>query len=162
MTAVKKDVPDRISKGSVPVLKRLALLNKTEWHAVLATASGRTPYTSLVAFALTPDNKGILFATPKDSTKHRNMLQNKNVSLLIDTRSNQKKDYLHAESLTILGTVTVLRKNAGGKALATVLAKKHPGLSGFIKSPKTAVMLVKITACLHVSKFQEVSVWKAA
>jgi hypothetical protein len=162
MAAVKKIIPDRISKGSVPALERLALLNKTQWHAVLATASGRLPYTSLVAFALTPDGKSLLFATPRISTKYNNLQKNKNVSLLIDSRSNRKKDYLGAESITIMGLATVLKKSLERKVHAEALAKKHPGLSAFINSPKTALIRVEITACLHVGKFQEVSVWKAS
>jgi nitroimidazol reductase NimA-like FMN-containing flavoprotein (pyridoxamine 5'-phosphate oxidase superfamily) len=161
MATVKKTIPDKISKGSIPALKRLAILDKTQWHAVLATASGNIPYTSLVAFALTSDGKSLLFATPKISTKYKNILKNKKVSLLIDSRSNLKKDYLGAESITIVGTAETVKKNAAAKVFAEVLAKKHPGLSDFIKSPKTALVLVKITACLHVSKFQQVSVWKA-
>jgi len=161
MAGAKKTIPNKISKGSIPVLKRLAILNKTQWHAVLATASGTTPYTSLVAFALTPDEQGLLFATPKSSTKYNNILKNKKISLLIDTRSNRVKDYLGAEAITILGIAKTVKKNTSGSELAEVLAKKHPGLSEFIQSPKTALIRVEITVCLHVSKFQKVSVWKA-
>lgn len=161
MAAVKKAIPDCISKGSVPALQRLAMLNKTQWHAVLATASGKLPYTSLVAFALTPDGKNLLFATPRISTKYNNLQKNRNVSLLIDSRTNRKKDYLGAESITILGLAAVVRKGRERTGSAETLAKKHPGLSAFIHSPKTALIRVEIKTCLHVSKFQEVSAWKA-
>ena len=93
-----KPLPIKVSKGNVSVLERLHLLNKTQKHAVLATDSDGQPYTSLIAYALTSDMKGIVFATPKDTSKYRNILKNRRVSLLIDTRSNTEKDYMGATS----------------------------------------------------------------
>jgi hypothetical protein len=52
-------------------------------------ATGRTgPLVSLVAFVLTKDRKGIVFATPMATAKYRNMGKDSKVSLLIDTREN--------------------------------------------------------------------------
>ena len=54
-TKTAEPIPTRVSKSSVPVINRLRILNKTQMHAVLATDSNGQPYTSLIAFALTPD-----------------------------------------------------------------------------------------------------------
>lgn len=100
MKKSEKPVPDKVSKGNIYVPDRLSILNKTQPHAVLATDSDGQPYTSLIAFALTPDMKGVVFATPKSTRKYKNILKNKYVSLLIDTRSNTETDYMNAESVT--------------------------------------------------------------
>jgi nitroimidazol reductase NimA-like FMN-containing flavoprotein (pyridoxamine 5'-phosphate oxidase superfamily) len=160
MVTFKKSIPERVSKGSVSVSDRIKALNKTQPHAVLATALNGKPYTSLVAFALTTDGKGILFATPKASTKYRNIVKNKHVSLLIDTRSNTGKDYMKAESITILGTARPLRDKSALQEATDILAGKHPALSQFIRSPKTALILVEAAVCMHVTRFQSVTVWK--
>jgi heme iron utilization protein len=81
----------------VPVLERLSARDKDQLHAILATESDGQPYTSMIAYALTPDNKGIVFATPRKTRKYKNILKNNRVSLLIDTRSNTQKDYMNAE-----------------------------------------------------------------
>jgi nitroimidazol reductase NimA-like FMN-containing flavoprotein (pyridoxamine 5'-phosphate oxidase superfamily) len=128
-------------------------------HAVLATDSDGKPYTSLIAYALTPDLKGIIFSTPKTTRKYKNILRNNHVSLLIDTRSNTKKDYMSAESVTIIGNARPVRRRKEWLELAQVLKKKHPELSEFIDSPETAGVFVKITRCIHVTKFQSVSEW---
>jgi hypothetical protein len=65
----KELIPDRVKKGSAPILERLNALDKGQLHAVLATALDGQPYTSMIAYALTPDKKGILFATPRKTQK---------------------------------------------------------------------------------------------
>ena len=62
-------VPDRVKKGTAPVLERLNALDKDQLHAVLATALDGQPYTSMIAYALSPDKKGIVFITPQKTRK---------------------------------------------------------------------------------------------
>lgn len=160
MGTSSRSLPDRISRGCVSVPERLKALNKKQRHAVLATVSKGRPYTSLVAFALTSDGTGMVFATPKASTKYKNIRKDKHVSLLIDTRSNTAKDYMKSESITIQGTAKPLRDKSALQEATHILAGKHPDLSQFIRSPKTALILVEASVCMHVTGFQSVTVWK--
>jgi nitroimidazol reductase NimA-like FMN-containing flavoprotein (pyridoxamine 5'-phosphate oxidase superfamily) len=159
MKKSKESLPDRIKKGTISVLDRLNALDKDQLHAVLATDSDGQPYTSMIAYALTPDKKGIVFATPRKTQKYKNILKNNRVSLLIDTRSNTEKDYMSAESLTILGNAKRVRKGGKWSVLAGVLMQKHPNLNEIIRSPETKLIFVKITRCIHVTRFQTVSEW---
>jgi nitroimidazol reductase NimA-like FMN-containing flavoprotein (pyridoxamine 5'-phosphate oxidase superfamily) len=154
-------IPAMTSRGAVPVLARMKRLDRTQRHAVLATASNDRPHASLVAFALTPDQRGLLFATPKGTTKYRNMIKNSRVSLLVDNRGNSTEDYLGAEAMTIFGRAREVRRKQVRTESSTVLARKHPALAEFINAPTTALMLVKIDRCLHISRFQTISEWKA-
>jgi len=157
----EESIPDRVKKGSAPILERLNALDKDQLHAVLATESDGQPYTSMIAYALTPDKKGIVFITPQKTRKYKNILKNNNVSLLIDTRSNTEKDYMSAESLTILGNAFPVRKGEKWSELIRALIHKHPRLNEVIHSAETRLILVKITRCIHVSRFQTVSEWIA-
>jgi nitroimidazol reductase NimA-like FMN-containing flavoprotein (pyridoxamine 5'-phosphate oxidase superfamily) len=159
MKKTAEPIPTRVSKSSVPVINRLRILNKTQMHAVLATDCNGQPYASLIAYALTPDMKGVVFATPKSTRKYKNILRNSHVSLLIDTRSNTKKDYMDAESITIIGKACPLRRGKRWSDLAGILKRKHTELSEFINSQETALVLVQITKGIHVTKFQSVSEW---
>jgi nitroimidazol reductase NimA-like FMN-containing flavoprotein (pyridoxamine 5'-phosphate oxidase superfamily) len=159
---LKTAIPDRVRKGTISVAERVSVLDKTCPHAVLATDAAGQPYTSLVAYALTPDMKGVLFATPKATRKYRNILNNPRVSLLIDTRTNTPKDYMKAESVTILGNARPIRRGKTRTELAEIFLKKHPKLEGIIHSRETALIFVQITMCIHVTKFQTVSVWDVA
>jgi heme iron utilization protein len=152
-------IPDRVRKGTVSVADRVSALDKICPHAVLATAADEQPYTSLVAYALTPDVKGVAFITPKATRKYRNILKNPRVSLLIDTRTNTPGDYMKAESITILGKARLIRKGKARTELAALFLKKHPKLGGIMESPETAFIFIEITTCIHVTQFQSVSVW---
>jgi hypothetical protein len=151
-------IPSTVSVGNVSVLERLAAMDSIQPHAVLATESGGQPYTSLVAYTLTPDAKGVIFVTPKVTRKYKNILKNKRVSLLIDTRKNIPDDYLSAESITILGEARPVRKSARREKLAGIFTKKHARLKNIIALPETALILVDIAQCIHVTRFQSVTI----
>jgi heme iron utilization protein len=159
MKKTENKIPAKVTKGSVSVPDRLRILNRKQRHAVLATDAQGQPYTSLVAYALTPDGKGILFATPRSTRKYRNILANSRVSLLIDTRSNTDRAYMGAESVTILGKARPMRKGPKRDTLAEVFIRKHPRLFEFVRSPETALIYVEMLHCVHVTQFQTVSEW---
>jgi nitroimidazol reductase NimA-like FMN-containing flavoprotein (pyridoxamine 5'-phosphate oxidase superfamily) len=156
------EIPDKPSKGTVSVSARLFIFDKIQPHAVLATESNGQPYTSLVAYALTPDAKGLIFITPKTTRKYKNILRNKQVSLLLDTRTNTPEDYMVAESITILGKAQLLRKSEKWMRLASIFTKKHKKLKKIVASPETALILVEITTCIHVTQFQSVTIWEVS
>jgi nitroimidazol reductase NimA-like FMN-containing flavoprotein (pyridoxamine 5'-phosphate oxidase superfamily) len=157
---MKNKILERTSKGAADVPQRLKVINRTQLHAVLATVSGGKPYTSLVAFALTPDTRYILFTTPRKTRKYRNIVKNRNVSLLIHTAINSSKDYKNAEALTIQGKAYPVRKGRKRTELAGVLAGKHPDLESFINSADTALVIVEAEYCVHVDSFQKVTEWR--
>jgi heme iron utilization protein len=159
MTKSEKKISFKLTKGSVSVPDRLRVLNKKQRHAVLATDARGHPYTSLVAFACTPDGKGVLFATPRSTRKYRNILSNCMVSLLIDTRSNADRAYTEAESVTILGKAHPVRKGLQRDNLAEIFIRKHPRLTEFVFYPETALIYVEMLHCVHVTRFQTVSEW---
>lgn len=155
-----KKIPVLTTRGNIPVKDRLQILNKEERYAVLATDAGGQPYTSLIAYALTEDLKGVVFATPKNTSKSRNIRRNPQVSVLIDSRTNSSGDYLSIESITAIGTARLLRKGRKLVAASSALRKKHPRLSAFIASATTAIVLVEVTHYIHVDSFQRISEWQ--
>jgi hypothetical protein len=155
---IGEQIPVRTQKGAAAVPERMKVLNAEEYFAVLATDDGHRPYTSLVAYALTPDTKRIIFATPKKTRKYTNIICSANVSLLIDNRSKRKKNLLATEAITIIGIAKPIRKGKAWDELAKIFLLKHSDLEGFINFPTTALMAVDITQCVHVSSFQTVSV----
>ncbi len=103
-------IPSKRRRGNVSVPERLSVLDRAERHAVLATDSSGQPYTSLVTYALLPDLKGVVFATPKITFKYKNILDNRRVALLIDNRSNKEEGLMEAEAVTIVGTARPIRR----------------------------------------------------
>lgn len=157
---MKKHIPAEKTTGTAAVAERLKVMNRTQRHAVLATVSDGQPYTSLVAFAMTPDMTGVVFATPRNTAKYRNILANNRVALLIDTRSNTDAAYMKSEAVTVIGTAKPLRRGRKRESLAGILAKKHPALRRFIGERETAVIALKAERCFHTGSFQKVSEWR--
>ncbi len=154
-----KRIPFTKTAGDANVIERLRFLNAQERHAALATDAGGRPYLSLVAYALTPEMDGALFATPKKTTKYRNILENSNVSLLIDTRSNTAEGYMSSEAATIVGNALLVRRGRRRDELARLFVRKHPRLSEFVAAPSTALILIKFQKVIHTGEFQKVTEW---
>lgn len=156
----KRDIPKKTSKGVVSVPDRLKLFDKNERFAVLATDDRGRPYASLVSYAVTPDLKKVIFATPRETQKYRNIIQARDVSLLIDNRGKAgSKGIMEAEAITIIGVAKPLRRGETWEKMAGIFLKKHPGLEEFIKATSTALIVVEAVRCIHVGHFQTVSVW---
>jgi len=147
-------------RGAAPVAERLVFINSTQRHAVLSTVSDGQPYTSLVAFAMTPDMKNVVFATPRKTAKYRNILKNNKVALLVDTRTNTDAAYMKSEAVTIIGTARPLRRSKKQEELTGILLKKHPALRKFLDAKTTALILVEASECFHIGSFQKVSEWR--
>jgi uncharacterized pyridoxamine 5'-phosphate oxidase family protein len=110
--------------------------------AVLATQSPEdSSYSSLIAFAATDDLQKIVFATPKATRKFANIKHNPKVSLLIDNRSNNEKDFHDAKA---------------PRELESLYVSKHPYLEDFLRSPSTAFIIISARSYYLVSRFQEV------
>jgi nitroimidazol reductase NimA-like FMN-containing flavoprotein (pyridoxamine 5'-phosphate oxidase superfamily) len=120
----------------------------------LATSDKGRPYTSLIAFVITADQKKIVFATAKETQKFKNILAAKNVSILIDNRSTVRDNPLATEAVTLIGRARHVPAGKIGNELAALFLKKHPDLEKFIRSSATALVAVQVTRCIHVGKFQ--------
>lgn len=155
---MKKSIPHKVITGRIQVLEDLRLLIKKEKHGVLATSGDKGPYTSLIALAFSDDLKTLIFATPRDSQKYRNIKAQSNISILIDNRKNSSSDYMNAEAITIVGkAVPARRGSVKYDELSGILSGKHPQLRSFIRASSTALIKVDITSFVHVTGFQTVT-----
>ncbi len=126
--------------------------------AVLATTGTDGPYTSLIAFAANGDLATLVFATARSTTKYKNMLLHRPVSLLIDNRNNSQADLTAALAVTVLGeAVEALGQER--LRLRQLLLAKHPGLLNFVHDSATALMRVAVRRYIVVDRFQRIRPW---
>jgi len=138
------------------VLRQLFLSQR---YAVLATDDHGQPFTSLMAFSATEDLRQIVLLTERTRRKFANLKANRRVALLIDDRENKGSDTQDAVAVTAIGDAEEAGFAAGAALLPPFLAR-HPGLSTFAASPSCAVVTVKITSYLLVSRFEQVLEWR--
>ena len=127
--------------------------------AVLATSDKGRPYTSLIAFALTPDRHTLIFATPRATSKYENISSEPAVSILLDNRSQDAEDFHSAQAVTLLGTAKEVRTAAQKAEYRQILVNRHPELAAFIDEPGTSLIAVTVRQAVHVAHFQDVSRW---
>jgi hypothetical protein len=151
---------EKSKEDSLFVQSRLKDFDEIEYFAVLATEGVGVPYTSLVAFAVTGDQKMLLFSTTRKTRKYKNILNSEHVSLLVDNRSSGNKALLETEAITIIGLARPLKRGPSRDEYARVFLAKHPDFESFLKLPTTALVAVEITQCIHVGNFQVVTVWE--
>ncbi|MEN6620249.1 MAG: pyridoxamine 5'-phosphate oxidase family protein [Smithella sp.] len=127
--------------------------------AVLATVEEGKPYTSIIAFALTPDCRTLIFTTSSATRKYRNIINQPAVSILLDNRSQNADDINSAQAVTLLGTAKKVRTTARKAEYSEIFVNRHPELADFINDSKTALIAVTIEQAVHVIHFKNVSSW---
>lgn len=125
--------------------------------AVLATENEERPYCNLVAFAETSACKSLLFATPRNTHKYKNLLNNRQVSLLIDDRTNLSSGFGNNVAVNAMGLAEEISFEEK-PYFAELLVSKHPAISSFIKSPDTALFKVRVSDYI-VAGFESVERW---
>ena len=145
-------------KRNSPGQEKAARILKAQKFGVLATAGEKSPYTSLVGCAVSPDLKQLVFATLRDTSKFRNMRGNPYVALLFDDRKNRGDDLDKASALTVLGRARETHK-AERENLLRIFLKRHPRLAGFCTEPGCALIAVKVKKYILTRRFQETSAW---
>lgn len=132
-----------------------ALLD-SQIQAVLATQHQRQPYTSLMAFAVTPDLRQIVFATYRATQKYANLLDNPRASLLIDNRCNNSTDYRNAVAISAQGATREVDVTRRAELLELYL-EKHPRLRDFVTATDCVLMQMDVERYYVVSEFQSVA-----
>jgi hypothetical protein len=111
-----------------------------------------------MAFSATEDLLQIVLLTERTRRKFNNLKANRRVALLIDNRENKGSDTQDAVAVTAIGGAEEA-DSATAAALLPQFLSRHPGLSTFAASPSCAVVTVKITSYLLVSRFEQVLEW---
>jgi len=116
---------------------------------VLATVSGNRPHCSLMAYS-TDDKCGELYMlTLRDTEKFRNLKDNPGVSILIDTREDNRKDHrVQASALTVEGTAGEVTDPPDMRFIKAKLLADHPRLKELADLPDCAILRVKIDSFL--------------
>jgi len=111
---------------------------------VLATTAGSEPHCSLMSYAAADDGREIYLVSHKNTKKSKNININKNVSILIDTRNEVRKEHRsRTKALTISGVVEKVKEAEKIKAIKARLLARHPHLEEFIVHPEAEILVFR-------------------
>ena len=124
------------------MLNKIKALILRKDSCVLATTDGETPHCSLMAYV--PDDSGerLFLITSSASRKYQNIRRHPRVSLMIDTRGEQQREFTQA--LTVTGTCDILQDTGEIAQVKANFVRQHPRLAGFIRKDEMAVMCVQV------------------
>lgn len=123
-------------------------LLKRKSSCVLATTDGNAPHCSLMAYVISTDADRIYLVTPQNTKKYHNIKYHPGVSLLIDTRGEQKRS--HTQALTISGTCQILRDVNEISKVRKAFKHHHPHLQSLINKGDVAFLCVKFDSFLFL------------
>jgi uncharacterized pyridoxamine 5'-phosphate oxidase family protein len=123
---------------------------------VLSTAGDDGPYASLVAYAVSDDDRHLYFATPRTTRKFANLSVNAKVAMLVNNSINRPEDFDKAAAVTAVGKAMVLGRDNKRPALEYLLAR-HPYLEAFFKAPGCEIVAVGVSQYVLVRKFENVT-----
>lgn len=135
---------------------QLKSLLASQYLAVLATSHEGHPYTNLVAFAPADDLRHLIFFTSRSTRKVANIQSDPRASMLIDNRSNQASDIVHAMAATATGSARAAAESELADFRARHLAI-HPHMESFVNSPSTMCIVFEVDRYYIVDHFQRVS-----
>ena len=133
---------------------KIKFLLESQILGVIATDMKGHPYVNLVAFASTKDLKNIIFATSKNTTKYKNIIQNAKISVLIDNRQNTPSDFEKSVSLTAFGEAEEITMNK--TFYKELFLNKHPNLMRFVDLSDCALVKIQVDRYQYVTKFQNI------
>ncbi len=124
------------------MLNKIKDLIRRKDSCVLATTDGETPHCSLMAYVPCDSGERLFLVTSSASRKYQNIRRHPRVSLLIDTRGEQQREFTQA--VTVTGTCVILQDRAKITQIKADFACQHPHLDNFISKDDIAVMCVQV------------------
>ena len=125
---------------------------------VLATESKGQPHASFIAITATDNLLQLYFATYRNTQKYSNLMQNDNVSILIENR-NAHENVQQISILTAFGKAKELKEENYDAVLNAHLVV-HPEQKTFLKSTDCTIFVVNVDAYQLVLSIDDIKWWK--
>jgi nitroimidazol reductase NimA-like FMN-containing flavoprotein (pyridoxamine 5'-phosphate oxidase superfamily) len=126
------------------VIERMKTLVREKDSCVLATVSSGKPHCSLMSYIADPECREIFMVTHPQTRKYKNLLENPCVSLLIDTREEDRNLGVgQKKALTISGIFQKVDPARKKGILAKFLAR-HPQLKELVDDPEAVLISVRV------------------
>ncbi len=126
------------------MLEKMKKLVKSNDLCVLATVSEGRPHCSLMSYISDEDGHEIFLISHKTTKKYANLMENPMVSLLIDTREEEKgQKRIYIKALTVSGEFQTIDDSVKKGLIREKFLKRHPHLIDFLNDPDAEIFSIK-------------------
>lgn len=130
------------------MIDQMTYLLKQQDMGVLATSLNDRPHTSLMAYVTDDEGRTVYLVTLKTGAKYKNMMNNPNVSLLVDTRRTGEAGLSEVQALTVAGQSSPVADPVQRDAVRARLIGRHPHIRILAEDPEAEIMAVRIQSFL--------------
>lgn len=111
---------------------------------VLCTCSNDLPDASLMLYICDHHCTKLYMLTLKETTKYGNIINNRKVSVLIDTRDTVSDKTIQIRALTIHGEASILGDKKISMELINQIMKKHESLANLASNDDVSIIEISI------------------
>jgi len=127
------------------MLEKMRDIVKGNDLCVLATVSEGRPHCSLMSYISDEEGREIYFISHKQTRKYLNLMENPTVSLLIDTREEEKgQRRIYIKALTVSGEFQTINDPEKKNLIRATFQKRHFHLKDFLNDPGAEIFSIKI------------------
>jgi nitroimidazol reductase NimA-like FMN-containing flavoprotein (pyridoxamine 5'-phosphate oxidase superfamily) len=127
------------------MLEKMKNIVKGNGLCVLATVSEGKPHCSLMSYITDEEAREIYLISHRQTKKYFNLMENPAVSLLIDTREEEKDQRrIDIKALTISGEFQTIKNLEEKDLIRSQFLKRHPHLTDFLNDPEAELFSIKI------------------
>ena len=127
------------------MLEKMKDIVKGNDLCVLATVSEGKPHCSLMSYISDEESHEVYFISHKQTKKYFNLMENPTVSLLIDTREEEKgQRRIYIKALTISGEFQTINDPEKKDLIRSKFFKSHSHLTDFLNDPGAEIFSIKI------------------
>ncbi len=118
----------------------------------LATCDGKSTHSSLVFFASSENGQELIFATLRSTRKYANLKDFPDISVLIDSRTENPEDISSSTAVTVSGKA-VEAEGDEVNGYRELLLTRHPALADFLDHKDCAVITIQDLDIFTVDTF---------
>jgi nitroimidazol reductase NimA-like FMN-containing flavoprotein (pyridoxamine 5'-phosphate oxidase superfamily) len=126
------------------MLEKMRNIVKANDLCVLATVSGGRPHCSLMSYISDEEVHEIYLISHKKTKKYANLTENPAVSLLIDTREEEKgQRRIYIKALTVSGEFQAINDSVKKGLIREKFLMRHPHLIDFLNDPGAEIFSIR-------------------
>lgn len=127
------------------ILEKMKDIVKGNDLCVLATVSEGKPHCSLMSYISDEEGGEIYLISHKQTRKYLNLMESPTVSLLIDTREEEKSQRrIYIKDLTVTGEFQTIKDPGEKDFIRAKFLKRQPHLIDFLNDPDAEIFSIKI------------------
>ena len=127
------------------MLEEMRAIVKGNDLCVLATVSEGRPHSSLMSYISDEEGQEVYLVSHKETKKYSNLIENPTVSLLIDTREEEKgQRRIYIKALTINGEFQTINDPGKKDLIRAKFLKRHSHLADFLNDPGAEIFSIRI------------------